>query len=84
MQLVRHWLRTCENEHNYGILSLPSSVPSMLLLLSEKHIHLVQTSDAAKARYAALSYCWGATRSEDHPYQADSTAADQRNTPGAA
>ncbi|KAB5586183.1 heterokaryon incompatibility protein-domain-containing protein [Coniochaeta sp. 2T2.1] len=59
LTLVRYWFERCATAHDCGILDLPPSLPSMLLAVGERDIRPVETTNSAKVRYAALSYCWG-------------------------
>ncbi|KAJ8133015.1 hypothetical protein O1611_g608 [Lasiodiplodia mahajangana] len=59
IQLFRSWLETCSVKHNCGIQNLPPSLPAFLLAIGKEHVHLMDTAGRPKARYAALSYCWG-------------------------
>ncbi|KAK8091670.1 hypothetical protein PG997_002031 [Apiospora hydei] len=62
MKLIGHWLRKCEVEHRCGIGNPPSSMPSMLLDVSDQtKVRLIQVPATMRERYITLSYCWGIT-----------------------
>ncbi|KAI1350936.1 HET-domain-containing protein [Xylaria sp. FL0043] len=59
IQLLRSWLEACSVKHNCGIQNLPPSLPTFLLAIGKERVHLMDTAGRPRARYVALSYCWG-------------------------
>ncbi|KAI3324404.1 HET-domain-containing protein [Xylariaceae sp. AK1471] len=59
IQLIRSWLGACSVKHNCGIQHLPPSLPTFLLALGKECVRLMDTAGKPRARYVALSYCWG-------------------------
>ncbi|KAI1284240.1 HET-domain-containing protein [Xylaria sp. FL0933] len=59
IQLIRSWLEACSVKHNCGIQKLPPFLPKFLLAIGKERVHLMETAGRPRARYVALSYCWG-------------------------
>ncbi|KAK8013386.1 hypothetical protein PG991_008979 [Apiospora marii] len=61
MTLIRQWIRKCEVEHKCGIADPPSSMPTMLLDVSDRdRVKLIEVPLTMREPYITLSYCWGA------------------------
>lgn len=63
VELIKHWLSTCETQHKAcNKTTVPTWYPSRLLDVCGSNIRLVSTeSEKISARYATLSHCWGKT-----------------------
>ncbi|KAK7909146.1 hypothetical protein PG985_015024 [Apiospora marii] len=61
MKLIGGWIRKCEVEHKCGIADPPSSMPTMLLDVSDRNkVKLIEVPATTREPYITLSYCWGA------------------------
>ncbi|KAK7960537.1 hypothetical protein PG996_011182 [Apiospora saccharicola] len=63
MKLISQWIKKCDIEHMCGIGDPPSSMPTMLLDVSNADkVKLIEVPATMRDRYITLSYCWGAAR----------------------
>lgn len=60
LQQIKAWLDKCEWEHGQACASTISRLPRRVIDVSDlSALRLVEPANDSKARYVALSYCWG-------------------------
>ncbi|KAJ8110731.1 hypothetical protein OPT61_g6497 [Boeremia exigua] len=58
IRLIKQWLKTCSEEHEYCAIPEASKLPNRVLDISYNRAKVIETN-GMRAPYVSLSHCWG-------------------------